>query len=98
MHQHFLQFDGKKLARALDALEHDVAAVAVGDDHIAAARERGVGLDVADEVEVALLAGLLKAGVGLMTEGVALARLGANVQKSDARLHDAEHLFGIIAA
>ena len=51
--QHFLQLAAHQLCRALDALKHDVAAVAVGDDHIAAARERGVGLDVADEVQTA---------------------------------------------
>ena len=98
VHQHILQFDGKKLARALDALEHDVAAVAVGDDDVALAEHRFLGLNVAGEVEMPRLARFLELLIRFAAQRVALALLRADVQKADARILNAEDLLRVVAA
>ena len=98
MHQHFLQFDGKELARAFDALEHNIAAVAVGHDHVALAEHGLLRLDIAGEIEVARRAGLFKLLIGFAAQLVALALLRADVEKRHARRGHAQHLLRIVAA
>lgn len=61
-----------KGTHALHSLEQDVAGEAVGDDDVAAALDGLLGLDVADEVQVALLPGLAQQGQSLLCRSVPL--------------------------
>ena len=87
-----------KGAHALHGLEQDVAGEAVGDDDVAAALDGLLGLDVADEVQVALLPGLAQQGQSLLLQVRALAVLRADVQQAHPGALQSQHPAGIEAA
>src|SRR5688572_22169205 len=73
---------GNVADHGLGQLEHHVAGEAVGDDHVHLAPQDVPALDVADEVHVRRLG---QQAVRLLAELVALARLLADRQETDAR-------------
>src|SRR3972149_4400261 len=79
------------LAQPLDKLDEDVAREAVADDDVGFARDKVVTLDVADEVEVAVLEQL----VGLLGNTVALALFRAVAEYGNGGLGYAEGGLGV---
>ena len=94
--EHVLHHGGHEQGRTLDALQEDVAREAVGHDHVRAAERHVARFDVTGEIDLPGRARLLQKRIHRLLQFASLGILRADIEKGDAGILDAKHLFGVI--